>query len=179
VLRDWVIRTDGDPLNIAQEVREVLWSVDRSLPISRLQTMEQVRSASMMPQQFSLVLFGSFALLSLVLAGVGIYGVVSCNVSRSTHEIGVRMALGANAGTVLSMVLGGALRMALAGIVIGAVIALAGSHVMDALLFDVSATDPLTFLAVGLLVSGLTLAASYIPARRAANVDPMVALRYE
>jgi putative ABC transport system permease protein len=179
VLRDWVIRTSGDPLNVAQSVREAIRSVDATLPVSRVQTMEQVRSASIMPQQFSLVLFGSFALLALLLAAVGIYGVVSYAVSRSTHEIGVRMALGANARAVLAMVLGNALRLALAGIAIGVLAALAASQVMSALLFGVSAADPLTFVGVALLVAAVTLTASYIPARRAARVDPLVALRYE
>lgn len=125
------------------------------------------------------MLLAVFAVLAMALATVGIYGVVSYSVTQSTHNIGVCMALGANTRTVLGMVLRRALRMALLGIVIGAAVGFAVTRLMRDLLFGVSAGDPVTFAAVAVLLAAVTMLASYIPARRATKIDPMVALRYE
>ncbi len=143
------------------------------------QTMQDVINDSLSARRFTRLLLGTFALLALVLAGVGIYGVVSYTVTQKTHDIGVRMALGADRRTVLGAVLKGAMAMAAVGIGVGAVAALAATRVMKGLLFGVSATDPITFGAVALVLAVVTLIASYVPALRATKVDPIVALRCE
>ena len=130
-------------------------------------------------RRFLLLLVGVFAATALVLAAVGIYGVVAFSVTRRTQEIGIRMSLGAQRGNILSLVLGEGARMAAFGVVIGIGASLAVTRLMSSLLFGVSATDPLTFAGVAILLSGVALLASYIPARRAMHVDPLVALRYE
>jgi ABC-type antimicrobial peptide transport system permease subunit len=142
-------------------------------------SMEDVISESLSARRFTRLLLGTFAVLALILAAVGIYGVVSYTVTQSTHDIGVRMALGADRRAVLGDVLKGAMSMAGLGIVLGAATAFAATRVMRELLFGVSATDPLTFGMMALLLSGVTLLASYIPALRATKVDPIVALRCE
>jgi len=143
------------------------------------QTMQNVISDSLSARRFTRLLLGTFAALALVLAAVGIYGVVSYSVTQSTHDIGVRMALGADKRAVLGSVLRGAMSMAGLGIVLGAAAAFAATRVMKELLFGVSATDPLTFGAVAFVLTAVTLLASYIPALRATRVDPIVALRCE
>jgi len=144
-----------------------------------VQTMEHRLAASVSPRRFNLLLLASFALLALVLAAVGVYGVISYAVTQRTHEIGIRMALGAHRGHVLSLLLGRGMSLVAAGIIIGLGGAWALTRVMASLLFGVSATDPLTFAGVAMLLGIVALVACYIPARRAAKTDPMAALRCE
>ncbi len=178
-LRDWVIRTSGDPGPLGPAVQGAIWSLDPTLPISRTQSMQQVRSAYLGPQRFELSLVALFGVLGLILAAVGLYGVTSYSVSRRTHEIGIRMALGAQRREVLRLVVGQGTKVALMGVGAGGVAALALTRLMTGLLFEVTATDPLTFAGVAMLLVLVALTACCIPARRAMRVDPMVALRYE
>jgi putative ABC transport system permease protein len=178
LLRDWVVRA-ADPSSLVPVIREAVWSFDKDLPITRVQTLDEVRSASLAPRGFNLLLLGLFACLALVLACVGLYGVAAYSVAQRTHEIGVRMALGAQRSDVLRLIVGQGIRLALAGIAVGIVAALGLTRVMASLLYGVSATDPLTFAGVAVLLAVVTLAACYVPARCAMRVDPMVALRYE
>jgi putative ABC transport system permease protein len=141
--------------------------------------MEQILSDSLAPRRFSVVLLAIFAGVALVLAAVGIYGVVSFSVTRRTQEIGVRMALGARRGDVLRMVVGRALAMAVIGVATGLAAALALTRVIGSLLYSVSATDPFVFTGVSVLLTAIAGLAGYFPARRASRVDPMVALRHE
>ena len=142
-------------------------------------TMEQLLADSSALRRFQTWLFGLFAAVALVIATVGIYGVISYAVSRRTHEIGIRMALGAQAGDVLRMVVRQGMSLTLIGVALGLAAALALTRVMKNLLFNVSATDPATFALIALLLVAVALIASYIPARRATKVDPLVALRHE
>ena len=174
-----IVRTEGDPVNLAAAVRDGIRAIDRQLPISNISTMDQRISRSVAPQRFNMFLLGVFAALALMLAGVGIYGVMSYSVTQRTSEIGVRMALGARPGDVLRLVVGQGMMLTLTGVAIGLVAAFALTRVMGSLLFGVSATDILTFFIVSVLLTGVSLAACYLPARRAAKVDPMTALRYE
>jgi putative ABC transport system permease protein len=176
---DWVVRTTADPYAVVPALKQTVSRVSGSMVMFSEQTMRDVISNSLSARRFTRLLLGSFAILALVLAAVGIYGVVSYTVTQATQEIGIRMALGADRATVLRAVLKSAMTMAVSGIVVGAVSAFAATRVMKDLLFGVSATDPLTFGAVALLLGLVTLVASYVPARRATKVDPIVALRYE
>src|SRR5882672_9704638 len=142
-------------------------------------TMEQLLADSYAPRRFQTWLFGLFAAVALVIASVGIYGVISYAVSQRTREIGIRMALGAQAGDVLRMVIWRGMSLALAGVVLGITAALALTRVMKNLLFEVSATDPAIFALIALLLVSVAFIASYIPARRATKVDPLIALRSE
>ncbi len=176
---DFVVRTNGDPYAVVPAIKRSVQQTSASMATFGEESMEDVIGDSLSARRFTRLLLGTFALLALVLAGVGIYGVVSYTVTQATHDIGVRMALGADRGVVLGAVLGGAMRMAGAGIAVGAVAAFAVTRVMKDLLFGVSAADPLTFGAVAIVLAALTLLASYIPALRATRVDPIVALRCE
>ena len=175
----FVVRVAGDPAASFSSVRHVAQEMSDQQVIYGEQTMEQVVSRSIASHRFLMILLASFAVLAVILASVGIYGVVSYVVGQRTHEIGVRMALGAQRTDVLRLILGGGARLVLTGIVIGVFGAIALTRVMAAQLFMVSASDPLTFVAVSLLLVFVALMACYVPARRAANVDPTVALRYE
>ena len=141
--------------------------------------MEEVLTTSVARQRFTMMLLAGFAGLALLLAAVGIYGVMSYSVAQRTHEIGIRMALGARTVDVLRLAIGQGLRLVLLGLGIGLVGAFFLTSVMSSLLFGISATDPLTFVAISVVLVGVALLASYIPARRAAQVDPLTALRYE
>jgi len=164
---------------IADEVREQVQSLDPTLPVSGAQTLDETVSASLSQRQFSVEMVGLFALTALLLAGLGIYGVISYVVSERTHEIGIRLALGAQRRNILNIVFRYGLGLAMAGAAVGVICALIVSHLMASLLYGVRPTDPLTFAGVALLFIGVALVACYVPARRAMNVDPMVALRCE
>ena len=174
-----VVRTDGDPASLAPSVRNAITSVDRDMPVFRVATMEQMVADSLAQRRFSMLLFGIFASLALVLAVVGLYGVMSYGVAQRTHEIGLRMALGAQGRDVLRMVVGQGMGLVGAGLGIGLLGAFALTRLMSSLLYGVSATDPLTYAGIAILLGAVALLASYLPARRATKVDPMVALRYE
>ncbi|HWO00191.1 MAG TPA: ABC transporter permease [Blastocatellia bacterium] len=174
-----VVRTTGEPASVASAVRGAIQEVDRELPIFRVSTMERMVADSMAQRRFAMTLLGVFAIVALILASVGLYGVMSYSVTHRTNEIGIRMALGAQVTDVLAMVVGQGMKLSLAGVGIGLAGAFALTRVMRTLLFSVSATDPLTYVVVALLLAGVSLAACYVPARRATKVDPMEALRYE
>ena len=173
----FVVRMVADPLAATSYARAAIAAVDPGLGISDVATMNQVVADATSDRQLNMLLFLLLGGLALVLATVGVYGVVAYSVTQRTHEIGVRMAIGARSRDVARMVLGDGGRMAVAGVAIGSVIALAGARLIRGLLFEVSATDPLTFAVVGGGLLVLTLLASYVPARRATRVDPMIALR--
>jgi predicted permease len=174
-----VLRTEGDPTAVMDSVRRAVAEIDPREVIYNVRTMDEVVSSSFAARRLSMLLLSVFAALALVLACVGIYGVISYLVSQRTHEIGVRMALGAERGDVLRLVLGHGARMALVGVAIGVGAALGLTRLMANQLFGVSAYDPLTFAAVALLLIVVAVAACYIPARRAMSVNPMIALRHE
>lgn len=174
-----VARTTPGVTGIVNAVREAVWAVDPNQPVTRVKTMEQVLADTMVVQRFSTWLLGVFAGIALVLAAAGIYGVISYSVSQRTHEIGIRMALGAEQRDVLKLVLGQGMIPALIGLAIGVVGAVGLTRLMATLLFNVSPTDPITFGVIGVLLVVVAVAACYLPARRAARVDPMEALRCE
>ncbi|MGC2256029.1 MAG: FtsX-like permease family protein, partial [Candidatus Acidiferrales bacterium] len=174
-----VVRTKTDPLAVVSAVQERIWSLNKSQPIENIESMDQLVSASNAQPRFETFLLGGFGALGLLLAVVGIYGVISYSVTQRTHEIGIRMALGAEPGNVMRLILAHGLKLAVIGVAIGIGASLALTRLMSTLLFGVSATDPLTFAGVAILLAAVSLAACYIPARRAMRVDPMVALRYE
>jgi putative ABC transport system permease protein len=176
---DYVVRTSGDPYALVPTLKSVVGDINGKMVLYNPESMQDVINDSLSARRYTRMLLMIFAGLALALAAVGIYGVVSYAVSQSTHEIGVRMALGADRRQVLSMVLGSALGMALLGIAIGGVAALVATRVMQGMLYGVSASDPITFAAVAAVLVAVTLFASYVPARRATKVDPMIALRCE
>jgi len=173
-----MIRTNSDPAVIFPAARRILAELDPSIP-PRFNTFDQVFSASLNGRRFNLVLVGTFALAALLLAMAGIFGVLAYSVARRTREIGVRIALGATVRNVLKLILEQAMLTTIIGIGIGLIASFILTRTMRSLLFEVSATDPVTLLGVALLLTVVALAASYVPARRATRVDPMVALRYE
>jgi putative ABC transport system permease protein len=174
-----MIRTDGLPETLTQGVRQAVSSVDATIEAAGFRTMDQLVSQSVAQPRFYTILLGAFALLALVLAAVGIYGVMAYTVAQRTHEIGVRMALGASRNDVLRMVIKQGLLLALAGISLGLLAAFGLTRLMKNLLFDVEATDPQTFVVISMILIAVALLASFIPARRATKVDPLEALRYE
>jgi putative ABC transport system permease protein len=174
-----VVRSDGEPSRLLPAVKTAVWAVNKNQAISKIDTMEQVLSESLARRRLYMILLGVFAGAALLLAGVGIYGMASYSVSQRIREMGIRIALGAERGDVLRLVLGQGARAALLGILFGIATAVALTRLMASLLFGVRATDPLTFAEVAVLLALVALVACYIPARRAMRVDPMVALRHE
>ena len=174
-----VIRTSSDPGALSETVRESVRSIDPDLPVYSIRTMEEVMSVSVGQQRFAMVLLGVFALIALVLSSVGIYGVMSYSVSQRTHEIGIRMALGARQGDVLQLIIKQGLMLTFSGMAIGLAAAFVVTRFMSFLLFAVSPTDPLTFASITVLLGAVAMLACYFPARKATRVDPMIALRYE
>ncbi len=176
---DLLLRTRTNPAAMIAAAQETIWAFDKNQPISNIETMQQRVSISNAEPRYQTFLLGLFGGLGLLLALVGIYGVISYSVTQRTHEIGIRMALGAEPAGVMRLVLAHGLKLALIGVAIGIAASLGLTRLMSSLLFGVSATDPLTFAGVTILLVIVSLAACYIPARRAMKVDPMVALRYE
>ncbi len=174
-----VVRTASDPLRLAPSLRRAVLEIDGDQPVSRIASMEQTLVDSIATKRLSTLLLGIFAALALLLSAIGIYGVISFSVTCRKHEIGVRMALGARSGDVLRMVVRQGTTLAVAGIAVGLAASMALTRLLETMLFQVKATDPVIFLAVSLLLTAVAALASYIPARRAARVDPTVALRYE
>jgi len=179
--KQWQIiaRTTVNPTTMVPAIERIVRSVDADAPITHIETVDQIIAESSAQPRFQTVLLGSFGVLGLLLAIIGIYGVISYSVVQRTHEIGVRMALGAGRGDVLRMILGEGLLLASIGIAIGVAGALALTRFLRSMLFEIKPTDPATFIGVAALLVVVALAACYIPARRAMRVDPMVALRYE
>jgi putative ABC transport system permease protein len=168
-----------DALNLSSAVRSEVVSLDPELPVTQVGTLENRLSSSIAQPRFRTLLIAIFGAIALVLASVGIYGVMSYSVAQRTHEIGIRVALGAQRSNVMKTVIGQGMVLTLAGVGIGLVGAFTLTHLMASLLFGVSATDAITFSATAVLLSGVALGACFVPARRAMRVDPMVALRYE
>jgi putative ABC transport system permease protein len=160
-------------------MRSQVHELDQSVPVSQFSTIPQLITKSVAPRRFNMLLFGVFASVALLLAVTGIYSVMSYAVTQRTHEMGVRMALGAQRSDVQLMVIGQGLKLALAGITVGLISAFALTRMMSSLLFSVSPTDAATFVSVPVLLTFVATAACYVPARRATRVDPMIALRYE
>jgi ABC-type antimicrobial peptide transport system permease subunit len=174
-----VVRTEGDPASIMKLVRRGVAEVDSREVIYGVQTLDQVIAGSFAPRRLSMILLGVFAGLALLLASVGVYGVISYLVGQRTHEIGVRIALGAQRSDVMRLVLGEGARMALIGVAAGIAGAFGLTRLMANQLFGVTAHDPLTYAAVAILLMLVALVACYLPARRAMRLDPVTALRYE
>jgi len=175
----FVVRAASNPENLTATIKNAIHGIDRNVPVHDEITLERIVSDSLGTRRLTMLLLGVFAALAVTLAAVGIYGVIAYSVSQRIHEIGVRMALGAGRGDVLRMVVGKGFALALAGVGAGLAGALVLTRFLSSLLFGVSASDPVIFVGVSLILGAVSLAASYIPARRAAKVDPMVALRYE
>ena len=173
------VRTANDPQSLSGSVRNAVFSVDANQPVFDIQTMDQRMASSVASRQFSMLLLSIFSGLALLLAAVGIYGVISYSVLQRSHEIGIRMALGAAKEDVLKMVVGQGMLLAVFGVGVGLILALALSRFLASMVFGVSALDPATFGGVTFLLSGVALLATYIPARRATRIDPMDALRYQ
>jgi putative ABC transport system permease protein len=174
-----VVRTASDPAAMIRAVKNQVYAVDKDQPMYKIRTMEQAVLESQSSPRFNLIVLAIFAAVALLLAGAGIYGVISYAVTQRTREIGIRMALGAERRDVLGLVIGQGTTLAITGVGVGLCVALALTRVMSTLLFGVSATDPAIFASAALFLAAVAIVASYIPARRAMNVDPTVSLRYE
>jgi len=177
--RDLVIRTSGDTSSLVGAVRQVIREVDPDQPVSNVATMAELLGTEASQRRMGMIMLVAFAVLALLLASIGIYGVLAYFVTQHTNEIGLRMALGATRANILFLVLKKGMGLTLLGVVIGVAVALGATRLMSSLLFGVKAADPLTFTAVPLLLASVALLACYLPARRATKVDPLVALRYE
>jgi len=174
-----VVRTSGNPSALESAVCDAVRALDKDETLSAFRSLDDIVESSVAQPRFSSLLLGMFAALALALAAVGLYGLMAYSVTQRTNEIGIRMALGAKQGDVLRMIVMEGMRPALAGLAIGIASSLAFGRFLASMLFEVKTSDPVTFVWVCLGLIGVTLLSNYIPARRAANVDPMVALRYE
>jgi len=174
-----IARSISDPISVTSAVVKEVRAIDPELPVFDVSTMDQRFYYSLSRRRFSMYLLGVFAVVALSLAAVGIYGVLSYSVNQRTHEIGIRMALGAERDSILRLVIRHAMILTLTGIAIGLVGAMFLTRLISTMLFSVSATDGSTFIAIPILLAVIALTASYIPAKRATKVDPMIALRYE
>ncbi|HEX8424292.1 MAG TPA: ABC transporter permease, partial [Pyrinomonadaceae bacterium] len=175
----YVMRTNGDPMNLAAAVRREIQTIDKDQPVADVRTMQSWIDELTARSRFGTLLLTIFAGLALILAAIGIYGVMSYSVTQRTHELGIRIALGAKTLDVLKLILGRGLALTLVGIVLGLAASLVLTRFLSSLLYGISATDPITFGGLSLLLTGVALAACYVPTRRAMKVDPMVALRNE
>jgi predicted lysophospholipase L1 biosynthesis ABC-type transport system permease subunit len=173
------VRTAGDPAAMMAGVRARIWAVDKDQPVSNLMPMEQVYAQSMGTERIYLLLLGIFAAIALVIATAGIYGVSAYAVARRTQEIGIRMALGATRAQILALAVRHSLLLTLSGVAIGIAASLALRRIIAGFLYGITPTDASTFVAIGLLFVGVAVVATFIPARRAASIDPTVAFRYE
>jgi putative ABC transport system permease protein len=174
-----VLRGSVDPRTLTSAIHAAVHAVDKDQSIADLETLEKIKSGTVASDRMRTMLLGIFAALALLLAAIGIYGVIGYSVTQRTHELGIRAALGASRGSLLAMVIRRGMRLTLMGLAIGVAGALALTRLLGSLLFGISPRDPLTLIAVAAVLSAVALLACYIPARRAAGVDPMVALRYE
>jgi predicted lysophospholipase L1 biosynthesis ABC-type transport system permease subunit len=174
-----VLRTSGDPSSLSQAMRAAVQSVNPNIPVSRIQTLSAIVDENVAPRRLSVLLLSSFAGLALALAAVGIYGVMSYTITQRTHEIGIRIALGAGRGNIFRLVVGSGMMLLAIGIAIGLGGALYLSQFLGTLLFQVRPTDLLTFVGVPVILVAIGLAACSLPARRATSVDPILALRME
>ncbi len=175
----FVVNTVGDPLKLLPQIKGEVWAVNKNQPIYSIRTEEQLISDSLSSRRFSLFLLGIFAVISLVLAGVGLYGLISISTSQRTQEIGVRIALGAQTSTILKMVIIEGVLLALLGVGVGLIGSFLLTRFLNTMLFGITPTDPFTFASVSVLLVLVALLASYIPARRATRIDPIIALRLE
>ena len=173
------VRARGDVTSIIPAIKKAIWSVDKDQPIVRVAMMDTLVAATAAERRFALIMFEAFGLVSLALAIIGIYGVLSGGVTERIREIGIRLALGAPTSEVLEMILWQGMKLVLAGVFFGLLASIGVTRLLESLLFGVSATDPATFVVIALVLAGVSLVACYFPARRATRVDPMVALRYE
>jgi putative ABC transport system permease protein len=174
-----VIRADGDTARVQRFVQEAIWSVDRNMPASRASTVEEILTSQVATPRLYMILVGLFAAVAVVLAVLGIYGLLDYIVNQRSNEMAIRVALGAAAQSIVRMVIREGVRLSAIGIVLGLVGTLLLTRLIRSLLFDVSPTDPVTFTCVALLLLIVAIAACYIPARRAAKADPMSVLRHE
>ena len=174
-----IVRAAVDPTSLQQNISQAVHQVDKDQALSDIKTLEQIKTESMASNRLNSIMLGGFATVALLLSAIGIYGVISYAVVQRTHEIGIRAALGASAADVVRMILKVGMVMASTGLVLGFLGALALTRLMATLLFGVGARDPVTMAGVGAILAIVALLASYLPARRAARVDPMICLRYE
>jgi predicted permease len=174
-----LVRTHEDPRPLLPAIREAVWSVDRELPVFRIATMQETLAQAVARERFTSVLLASFAVVALLIAGLGVYGLLSYVVAQRRHEVGVRMALGAAGADVIGLIVRQGMALSGIGLVAGIAGALAIARLLDGLLFGVSSTDPLAYALVVAVLGGASLAACLLPARRAARIDPMVSLRQD
>jgi putative ABC transport system permease protein len=175
----FAVRSKADPSSMTESVRQAVYAIDPDLPLAKFTALTTLVDVSMTADRSSMLLVGSFGVLALILASIGMYGVISYSVMQRTSEIGVRIALGASRAQIFAMVLRQASRLAIVGIALGLIVAFAATRLMTRFLYGVKPTDPVTFLALSVLLLAVTLLACYVPARKAMKIEPMIALRYE
>jgi putative ABC transport system permease protein len=173
------VRTSGDPLLMAKPVRDAIHDVDKDMPLSNTKSMDDLLESSLGQRRLSMILLGAFSVIALLLASIGIYGVLAYSVTQRSRELGIRMALGAARGRVLRLVIGQGMALAIVGIAIGLAGAFALTRLLANQLYSITPTDPATFVGVSLLLAAIALVATLVPALRATRVDPVVALREE